>query len=240
MHEADSVIFATAHDAVTEAADTQAAVHALRQSFADAHVTFHLAQTVGDRFDAPFVRTTYPAEWVSRYLLRGYVNVDPVVAAGFDRSLPFEWSELEAGPGAIEMMQDAVLHGIGTQGYSVPVLDRFGRRALFSVNAAMNPTDWDAFVSERRVELHDVAHALHRRAVRELYGDENIPQLSAREREVLLWTARGKDYKMVAKVLNRSEHTIKGYLKTIRFKLDCSTIAQAVAKAIQLRIISGS
>ena len=235
------VQFEDAHALIADAADVGSTVHGLHDAWNGVHVTYHLAQTVANSVDAPFVRTTYPAAWVSRYLLNGYVAVDPVAGSGFDRSLPFEWCELEVGKEALAMMADAAAHDIGQHGYSVPVLDRHGRRALFSLNApASMPFDrWEAFMDARRTEFAEIAHAVHRKALLELYGEDELPPLTAREREVLMWTAEGKDYKAVAAILSISEHTARGYLKTIRFKLNCGTITQAVAKAVRLRIITG-
>ncbi|WP_419459982.1 autoinducer binding domain-containing protein [Agrobacterium tumefaciens] len=62
-------------------------------------MTYHLSQTTAHVVDAPFVRTTYHDAWVSRYLLRGYVLVDPVVQQGFSRLLPFDWREIDPPPG---------------------------------------------------------------------------------------------------------------------------------------------
>lgn len=38
-------------------------------------VTYHLALTIADVVDTPYVRTTYKDALVSRYLLRGYVKI---------------------------------------------------------------------------------------------------------------------------------------------------------------------
>ncbi|TIS53912.1 MAG: LuxR family transcriptional regulator [Mesorhizobium sp.] len=224
-------------DLVRNAGDTANAVEAVRKAF-DVHVTYHLAQTAAGNVDAPFVRTTYPAAWVARYLLAGYVKVDPIAREGFGRILPFDWSEVEIGAEAMPMMRDALEHGLGSSGYSVPIIDRHGRRALFSINGTTTGDDWQAFVGANQASLAEIGHAIHRVALRELYGNDEPPQLSAREREVLMWTARGKDYKAVGLILGISHHTTKAYLKSARYKLDCTTIAQAVAKALSLRLIS--
>lgn len=53
--------------------------------------TYHLALTVADVVDTPYVRTTYRDAWVARYLLRGYAKVDPILREGLLRQLPFDW-----------------------------------------------------------------------------------------------------------------------------------------------------
>jgi DNA-binding CsgD family transcriptional regulator len=223
-------------EGVRAAPNVTAAVEIVRRQY-EMHVTYHLAQVASGSVDAPFVRTTYPAPWIARYLMSGYVKVDPIAREGFMRMLPFDWSEVEITAESLPMMQDALAHGLGPSGYSVPIIDRYGRRALFSLNGFTVGEPWTQFVDANRETIAEAGHAIHRIAIREIYGDEEPPHLTAREREVLVWTARGKDYKAVAQIIGISHHTAKAYLKSARYKLDCTTIAQAVAKAISLRLI---
>jgi DNA-binding CsgD family transcriptional regulator len=145
---------------------------------------------------------------------------------------------LQLTPDARELMVDALAHGLGGNGYSIPVVDKQVRRALFSVNSGMPAQEWDAFVALHAGALADLATRIHRMAVTELYGDSDpLPQLGPREIQCLTWAARGKDYKAIAQILAISENTVRDYLKTARLRLDGATIAQAVAKAIRLQLI---
>jgi DNA-binding CsgD family transcriptional regulator len=185
------------------------------------------------------VRTTYPDRWVSRYLQKGYVKVDPVVQEGFVRQLPFDWRELMLTDAAIALMTDAHAHGLAMNGYSVPIVDKVGRRALFSINASMDGDRWSAFTGAHAEELAELGYRLHRLAVVELYGEyDPVPRLGAREKECLIWAAHGKEYSEIAIILDLSEHTVRSYLKSARLKLDCSNIPQAVGKAVKLRVIN--
>lgn len=213
------------------------ALELVRERFG-VHATYHLAQTVAGRVDLPYVRTTYPPEWIARYLLAGYVRSDPIAMAGFERVLPFDWSEIEVPETAMPMMLDALKHGLGPAGFSVPILDRNGRRGLFSINGNATVGPWQDFIRVNRESLLEIAHVVHRMAIKELFGDETAPKLTSREREVLTWAARGKDYKDIGEIIGISHHTAKAYLKSARYKLDCSNLPQAVAKALSLRLIS--
>lgn len=66
--------------------------------------------------------------------------------------------------------------------------------------------------------------------------DQLIP-LSPREKECLRWTAQGKTAEEIAMILNLKIITVKFYLRSIRQKLNCNTIAQAVYKAASQQII---
>src|SRR6185437_8775089 len=120
------------------------------------HVTYHMAHMIGGNYDHPFVRTTYPDNWVSRYLQRGYVAVDPVVQEGFQRQLPFDWRELTMTEAAMALMTDAHAHGLAMNGYSVPIVDRVGRRALFSINSSMPEPEWSRFTAENAEDLAEL------------------------------------------------------------------------------------
>lgn len=231
-------IFVSAYEAIQDAADTECAVNRVRDIYRLDHVTYHLAQTISGNVDAPFVKSTYPDTWISRYLLRGYVRVDPIAQEGFKRRLPFDWREIALTEQARELMIDAVEHGLGGNGYSIPVMDRAARRALLSLNSSVPDGQWSSFIAENAADLAEIAYRLHRKAVDELYGvDDPVPALGPREIECLTWAAHGKDSRTIALLLGISDHTARNYLKSARFKLDCANIAQAVTKAIKLRII---
>jgi DNA-binding CsgD family transcriptional regulator len=84
----------------------------------------------------------------------------------------------------------------------------------------------------------DLAHVLHKKAIIELFGDEDpVPILSPRELETLHWSAQGKDYKEISAIIGISEHTVRTYMRSARYKLNCANMSQAVAKALKLNLI---
>jgi DNA-binding CsgD family transcriptional regulator len=237
--ERDKSAFESAFEKIRTSANVEEAIISFKDVYSVPNVTYHLAQTVTGNVDAPFVRTTYPEKWVARYLMRDYVKIDPVVQEGFERQLPFEWAELSPSPRAMELMMDAIQNGVGMAGYSIPISDKAGRRALFSVNYPTPDEAWQSMLAEHREDWAELAHLVHRKAIAELHGDEDpIPHLGPREIECLTWTARGKGSKEIAILLGLSEHTTKTYLKSGRFKLTCANLPEAVTKAIKLHIIN--
>jgi DNA-binding CsgD family transcriptional regulator len=60
--------------------------------------------------------------------------------------------------------------------------------------------------------------------------------LSPREREVLLWCARGKTYTEIALILEISFGSVKSHLDHCRYKLGASTLASATALAVAYKI----
>jgi len=207
--------------------------------FSVRHAVYHLAQNIGLQIDLPFIRTTYPPEWLGRYLLRMYYLIDPVVERGFGGTTAFMWHDLPRPGGKIdEFFADAEAHGIGNCGYTVPVIDRSGRRAAFSVTAQEDRHSFTERVGAVADLLGEIAQVFHGKALTVVYGGVNVPSLSPRELQVLYWTTQGKDARTIAEILELSEHTVRDYLKSAKQKLGCATIAQAVYEATRLRLIN--
>ncbi|MCB0283975.1 MAG: response regulator transcription factor [Calditrichae bacterium] len=66
---------------------------------------------------------------------------------------------------------------------------------------------------------------------------ENSTSLSEREIEILRHLCNGENYKVIAEKLHISGHTVRSHFKNIYKKLQVSTKAEAVKKAINERII---
>ena len=101
---------------VQDAESVQDALQVFQLAYGVDFATYHLALTIVDIVDTPYVRTTYSDAWVSRYLLRDYVKIDPVLREGLVRQLPFDWREVDIPPAASEFLLDAQDHGVGANG----------------------------------------------------------------------------------------------------------------------------
>jgi DNA-binding CsgD family transcriptional regulator len=64
------------------------------------------------------------------------------------------------------------------------------------------------------------------------------PIITDREREVLLWIARGKSKTETAEILKVSQSTIKRHCENIFKKLEVNNLPSAVAKALHMKIIN--
>lgn len=215
------------------------ALHAIVSLLPICHAVYHASNIKQTLVDQPYVRATYSDQWITRYLLRGYVSIDPVVKRGFKSHLPFFWHEIEfTDVNVLSFIQDAQAYEVGQSGLSVPIIDKHGRRALFSVSSDMPP---EAFYKAMQTEielLSECAHIIHRRVVEIELGEEFVrPILSPRETECLKWIARGKDAQAVAIILNISDHTVRDYLKSAKNKLGAITLPQAIHKATFYHLI---
>jgi LuxR family transcriptional activator of conjugal transfer of Ti plasmids len=73
------------------------------------------------------------------------------------------------------------------------------------------------------------------------YGaTENLAHaLSQRERECLLWSARGKTYSEIALILGITFASVKTHLDKARYKLNSASLQQATAIAVARGMITG-
>jgi len=222
---------------IESTSEMEVVVGKLRDLLNTDHVVYHSSKFGASPSADPYIRLTYPASWIKRYLQMGYIDVDPVLREGFQRNLPFDWRELTIQTAAeASFLADALSHGVGPHGFSIPVQSKHGHRGLFSISFSGSKQEWMDFLVATRSTLIQIANRLHRRVITEVFG-ENRPHLTTRELECLRWVARGKDASEIATILNISPHTVRGYLKSIHYKLDCVTSAQAVSKAVKLGLL---
>jgi Autoinducer binding domain len=147
--------------------DTEVVINKLRDLLDVDHVAYVLLKPGA----APYVRLTYPASWILRYLQKGYTTIDPISREGSKRTLPFKWSEIPITDSTeSSFLEDAVSYGIGPHGYSIP-LKEHGYRGLFSISFSRSEQEWTDFLQTNENILDRVAAQLHRRVVGEVLGD---------------------------------------------------------------------
>lgn len=197
------------------------------------HASYRMARAVGSNYDAVFLRTTLPSDWTSNYLLSGLAMSDPVVSHGFEARNGFFWDSLPNTEQSRFFFEMCNRLSMPTVGYSLPIMDTKGRRALLSLSGtSCAEQSLQEAISKIASQLPLLAQEIHVTALLELHGGTDpAPILSPRERECLRWTAAGKTHAEIAIILGLSEHTIRGYLKSLRLKLGSTTLAQAVSKA---------
>ena len=187
----------------------------------------------------PVVVSTYPEQWVQRYLEQDYLAIDPVLGAAATSLLPFDWAELNhRGIRVQQMFSESREFGIGQQGLGFPVRGPLGDHALFTVTSNADQLEWLKLRSSYMRDLQLVAHFVHGKVL-EFEGDVSYPikQLSAREREVLSWAARGLTNDQIAHKLQISERVVRAYFESARNKLNCLNRGHVLARAVGLRLI---
>jgi DNA-binding CsgD family transcriptional regulator len=225
-------------DKVQQAADLgglQAATEAACAALGTAHVVYHWVNSRGERFGAG----TYRQEWVDRYLEKDYLRMDPVILGGLQRFDPYDWKDLDwSSRAARAFRQDSIDHGVGNQGYTVPMRGPSGQYALFTVSDNRDDAVWEEFVRETQRDLILVAHEFNRKALDFESGDEPpTPPLSPREMAAMTYLAKGMNRAQAAAEMEISEHTLRVYIEAARHKLGALNTTHAVARALSRGLI---
>ncbi|WP_107974313.1 helix-turn-helix transcriptional regulator [Allosediminivita pacifica] len=216
--------------------ELQQLIELLRDHYSVDHIVYHWVNSNGDQYGCG----TYPKAWVSRYLERGYLRIDPVVQGCYQRFHPVDWKRLDwSGKAARNFQRDAVEHGIGNQGYSIPIRGPNGQFAMFSLSSNCSDEDWDTFTEEHRRDLILVAHYFNQKALELEPGRKPEPSqaLSPREVEALTLLGVGYSRAQAAETLSISEHTLRVYIESARFKLGAMNTTHAVARALSRGLI---
>ena len=205
-----------------------------------AHLVYHAVHVPICPTPNPLLLLTYDEVWVKRYVERDYFQIDPVVIAGRDGFLPIDWLTVERHTSAARhFFAEAEGHGVGRHGFTLPIRGPAGERALFTINTNATDERWHRWRSEHLRDFHLLAHYLHDRAMRlaGLRPDNAMRPLSRREQQCLRHLVQGHTPGQIAGILNLSASAVHGYLRTARRKLECATVEQAVARAVNLDLL---
>lgn len=208
----------------------------LRDHFEIDHLIYHWVSSSGEQYGCG----TYPEAWVQRYVDKDFLRVDPVIQGCFQRFHPVDWKRLDWTSRAARAFQnDAREHGVGNQGYSVPIRGPNGQFALFTVTHHCDDATWEAFTEKNRRSLILIAHFFNHKAL-QLEPDrapEQAQTLSPREVDAMTFLAMGYSRAQVAQTLSISEHTLRVYIESARFKLGAQNTTHAVVRALSRGLI---
>jgi LuxR family transcriptional regulator, quorum-sensing system regulator BjaR1 len=210
--------------------------------------------------DVPYYIGTYPPVWERTYIQNDFVHSDPALARSRRTNTPFHWGGLKLPerlgrnrPPEVKTMDAAREFGF-KEGFVVPFHYRDRLGAIHSSSTVFfwedEPRWFQKLFTCHRNELHllmiywvqramDIVNRDQRNASTILRPSDEAAaiQLTAREKEVMAWAARGKTVADTAQILGISPETVEGFIKQALRKLDASNKTHGVAKSIALGII---
>lgn len=228
--------FLEALEDASDIADLQRLIERLRDHFGVDHAVYHWVSSGGEQYGCG----TYPAAWVDLYITKDYLRIDPVIQGCYQNFHPVDWKRLDwSSRAARAFLCDAVAHGIGNQGYSVPLRGPNGQFALFSVSHDCSDEAWADFTDSHRRQLILIAHYFNSKALALEPGrcPFTTQPLSPREVDVITLLAMGYNRAQVAETLTISEHTLRTYVESARLKLGAINTLHAVARALSRGLI---
>jgi DNA-binding CsgD family transcriptional regulator len=216
--------------------DLQSCILELRAHYKIDHIVYHWVSSDGEQYGCG----TYDPEWVQHYVEQDYLRIDPVVIGCFQRFHPVDWKRLDwSAKSARAFQAEAIEAGVGNQGYSIPIRGPNGQFALFSISHNCDDAQWADFTGAHRRDLILVAHLFNQKGLE--FEKERVPSaaksLSPREIDSMTFLAMGYSRAQVADTLSISEHTLRAYIESARFKLGALNTTHAVARALAQGLI---
>lgn len=184
---------------------------------------------------------SYSSDWIHRYFEAKFDVIDPVMNGSLGSFAPIDWARLDwSDPGRRRFFHEAGEHGIGNQGFTVPVRGPDGQFAIFTVNKACPAPLWEALLTTYRTDFMLLAHFTHQQALR--LAGETAPGmqrlLSPRERDAIRLLGEGVSRARAAERLGISENTFRVYVDSARHKLGALNIPHAIALAAYRGVIN--
>jgi len=185
----------------------------------------------------PIYISSYPKEWVGRYVNQNYASGDMVVREAVRVMRPFLWTNIVHDPHLTEsqrlIFNEGTEFGINS-GASIPIHGPGKAKGSLSVASDMKEEEFSKLFLMRRHEIHLIATYAHEKIISFGIGKSLAPNLnlSPREIEILTWTARGKTRWEISKILTVAEDTVKIHIDHCCQKLDVCNKTHAVAVAM--------
>lgn len=227
-------------DGASDLAELQGAMARSTDELGYSHFTYLLVRRP-DLPDATYYFSTYPKTWTDHYEERRYVRSDPVMLDARVAMLPFQWLG-ESIRRRARGLQRRILDEAGDfairDGMTIPIHGPGGEFAVMSATPSGGGA-FDRLFTESRDCMHLLALHCHATVGRLLDPPDAKPiRLSPRERECLLWTARGKTAWETGEILKLSQGTVAWHLNNAKAKLGVYGKSHAVVKALMLGLIA--
>ncbi len=183
------------------------------------------------------ILSNYPEGWRRRYDEGGYVQIDPTVLHGRRSQTPLVWNDALFASAPI-LWEEARSFGL-CHGWAQSSLDACGVGGMLTVarhSECISPCE----LASKEMKLRwlvNIAHlSFSRICTGRLRPEQNT--LTAREIEVLKWTADGKTSGDISYLLSITENTVNFHIKNAISKLDTANKTAAVVRAAMLGLLN--
>ncbi len=231
-------------DSLLEATTFPDLVDLLKQ-FAEAigvtHCTLHVVRETPTSSFSTRALTTYPEDWVARYVDRRYFTVDPVYRESLTCETGYFWEDLDvSNPQVRAFCQDAKAHGVGPAGFTLPIMTERGDKIAISVSAAEDREGLRTTIRHYEADLLTVGFSLTE-AFSRLASDERPADFAPTDDQLSILRA-------VAMGVEEGELRARTYLYGSYVTLERSicnlfrtkTVAQAAVVAARVGLLTNS
>ncbi|BAP40998.1 AHL-dependent transcriptional regulator PpuR [Pseudomonas sp. StFLB209] len=184
------------------------------------------------------IHTDYPVAWRTQYDAQSYMAVDPIVHHCLGSNRPLIWKrENYRLPSESAFFEEATMYGL-EQGLALPLHGPRGEAGML----CLKPDEKGAQAGVTMLQSLPMATMLRDYAIEwvlRAQAEHNAPvHLTAREKEVLQWSAAGKTTWEISMILSCTTSAIDFHFKNIRRKFQVSSRQMAVLRAIQQKLIT--
>jgi LuxR family transcriptional regulator len=139
---------------------------------------------------------------------------------------------------SVEFWDEAEHHGL-RHGWCMPSISRTGAIGLVTMVRSGEPID-ERELAEKGYKMSWLANMANYAMSMHLltrFVPEYAVELTARERETLQWSAAGKTYAEIAKIMHVDDRTVKFHLVNAMRKLNATNKTEAAVKAAMLGLL---
>lgn len=185
-----------------------------------------------------FLLNSYPTAWREQYARADYLRIDPTVQHGRQSQKPLVWSGAIFAP-TPKLWEDARSFGLCI-GWSQSSLDAVGVGGMLTLSRSHEELSALELASQE-IKLRwlvNIAHLSLARILNARLVGKTQRSLTAREVEVLKWTADGKTSGDISDLLDVSENTVNFHIKNAVTKLETANKTAAVVRAAMLGLLN--
>lgn len=216
------------------------AMNQVVSAFGFSHVSIMTVPTPNESlFGSLIVESTIPLPFIREFDRHQYLRDCIIMPRPRSSHMPHQWTLDDIGPSESSTCPPEMLELLRRfdliMGILFPVSAMDGSRFLIRFDGQRPPLSQMEIneLGMLSIQAFEVYDRMSPRAA------NTVPTvLSARELEVVRWTAQGKTSVEIGRILSLSDHTVNAYLTNAIKKLDCVNRTQLVAKAIRLKLIT--
>lgn len=196
--------------------------------------------------DPPIIYSTYPKEWIDKYLSMDLYKHDPVVTVALRRIMPFIWGEEFQ---SVKSTSQNNIFLIAKEfnifnGFAFPLHDHENNLATLSLYTEGDNETFQVFIEDNKKYLHELLLSIHENFIIEQRHNHDVlrhkyeKKLTSREIETLQWASVGKTYSEIAIIMGITESTVKFHIGNVIAKLEVVNAKHAIKKASDLRLFT--
>ena len=181
----------------------------------------------------------YTQRWQRVYSEREFLLQDPTLRHCKISSEPLVWSERMYSASSRELWEESKKYGVG-HGVSIPIHEREGVKSMFNLardrSIDDDPRELGVMLAGARV-LATCAHFAMTKLIVPGLVRARDPRLTRRERECLIWAAKGKTAFEIGMILHIAETTAVFHLNNVIRKFNVANRTQAIAVGVAMGLV---